>query len=102
LHRRLLFIVVIVLFSVMNLGAALGWVLDARDRRAFFVQLCAPDVGFRAEGKDGSCWLWHFGLEPLRGEMDAPTGTAVQLAALLGIPFARLRACMPDEARPQR
>jgi hypothetical protein len=94
--------VIIVLFSVMNLGAALGWVLDARDRRAFFVQLCAPDVGFRAEGKDGSCWLWHFGLEPLRGEMDAPTGTAVQLAALLGIPFARLRACMPDEARPQR
>jgi hypothetical protein len=81
----------------MNIGAALGWVLDGRDRRAFFAKLCTQDVGFRAEGKDSSCWLWRFTLEPLRGDMDAPTGTAVQLAALLGIPFARLRASLPDE-----
>jgi hypothetical protein len=29
--------------------------------------------------------------------MDAPTGTAVALASLLGVPFVRLRVALPDE-----
>ena len=42
-------------------------------------------------------WLWRFSLDPLSDELDAPTGTAVGICALLGVPFARLRAALPDE-----
>ena len=82
----------------MNLGALVGFVLDARERRAFVAHLQTDTVGFRT-GKDESCWLWRFSLDPLKGDIDTPTGTAVALTALLGIPFARLRTAIPDEAR---
>jgi hypothetical protein len=82
----------------VNLGAAAGFALDARERRAFLARLQADDVGFRT-GKDDSCWLWRFSLDLLQGDIDSPTGTAVALTALLGLPFARLRTAIPDEVR---
>jgi hypothetical protein len=36
-------------------------------------------------------------LHPLLSDLDAPSGTAVALASLLGVPFVRLRAALPDE-----
>jgi hypothetical protein len=69
---RLLFTVICVLFGIMNLGAAVGFLLDARERRAFFAALQHPAVGFRAT--EEGVWIWKFSLEPLRGEIDAPTG----------------------------
>jgi hypothetical protein len=126
---RLLFIVIIVLFGIsaspfltrqppccvrvlarcgaltarrrvcaVNLGAAVGFLLDARERRAFVAHLQTEEVGFRF-GKDDSCWLWRFSLAPLKGDIDSPTGTAVAITALLGLPFARLRTAIPDEVR---
>jgi hypothetical protein len=99
LARRLLFTVVIVLFGIMNLGAAVGFVLDSRQRAHFFERLQAEEVGFRTEGADGATWVWRFALDPLYAEIGAPTGTAVALTALLGLPLARLRAALPDEVR---
>jgi hypothetical protein len=81
----------------VNLGAAVGFALDSRERRSFLEQLTSPDVGFHIS--EGGAWLWRFCLEPLHDEIDAPTGTAVQLTGLLGIPFARLRLALPDEVR---
>ena len=82
----------------MNLGALVGFLLDARERRAFVAHLQTEEMGFRM-GKDGSCWLWRFSLAPLKGNIDAPTGTAVAITGLLGLPFARLRTAIPDEVR---
>jgi hypothetical protein len=103
--RRLLFTVVIVLFGIMNVGAALGFALDARERRAVLARLQLPEAGFRVAqdaegggcGGDAQCWLWSFHLDPLPDELAAPSGSAVRLSEAIGIPFARLRASMPDE-----
>lgn len=96
---RTLLQIVAILFGLMNAGAALGFVLDSRERRAFLRRMQDPEVGFRATAESGA-WLWRFSLEPLRGELDAPTGPAVALSALLGIPVVRLRAALPDEMLP--
>lgn len=92
---KVLFLVVVILFGFMNLGAAAGFALDRRKRLDFFQCMQTPEVGFHV-GPKGE-WLWSFSLDPLRGELDAPTGPAVALSALLGIPLVRLRAALPDE-----
>jgi hypothetical protein len=61
----------------------------------FLDKLFVEEVGFRTD--DDGAWLWRFTLEPLRSEVDTPRGSAVHLTSLLGIPFARLRAALPDE-----
>ena len=92
---KMLFLVVTILFGFMNLGAAAGFALDRRKRIDFIQCMQTNEVGFRM-GPKGE-WLWSFSLDPLRGELDAPTGPAVSLSALLGIPLVRLRAALPDE-----
>ena len=92
---KLLFIVVISLFGVMCVGAVVGFVQDTRDRRAYVTKLQSPDAGFFLSDK--GTWLWRFTLSPLRGEIDAPQGSAVTLAGMLGVPMARLRSALPDE-----
>ena len=92
---KMLFIVVITLFGVMCLGAAVGFAMDMRDRRAYVRRLQDPNVGYCVS--DNGTWLWRFTLSPLRGEIDAPHGSAIALTGLLGIPTARLRAALPDE-----
>jgi hypothetical protein len=109
---RLLFIVVCVLFGGMNLGALYGWILDHRSHRAFLARLQAPEVGFRVvggkveaersiwrlgAGDDGATWLWRFQLRQLRDDIAPPAGPALALCVLMGLPVARLRACLPDE-----
>ena len=41
--------------------------------------------------------IWRFHLEPPEQNLDALSGSGVVLAARLGLPFARLRASIPDE-----
>ena len=82
-------------FLQMNLGAGLGFYLDARDKAAVAARLHDPACGFRVA--DDGTWLWRFGLEPLPDELAPPSGPAVQLSLVLGLPFARLRAALPDE-----
>ena len=81
----------------MNLGAALGYFLDARLRAHVVNRLKTPEAGFSASPDDPDCWVWRLQLDELRDELDAPSGSAVVLSQILGVPFARLRAALPDE-----
>ncbi len=99
---RLLFTVVIVLFGIMNLGAGAGAVMDARARARVMAQLCDERCGFRHADADGRVWLWRFGMDALTAEMGTPSGPGVELSLCFGLPFARLRAAMPDEVRMPR
>jgi hypothetical protein len=94
---RLLFIVIITLFAGMHAGAALAVLVTRRERALFLTRLMHPGVGFRTAKNDADCMLWRFSVEPLAGDIDSPTGPAVELASLLGLPIVRLRACIPDE-----
>jgi hypothetical protein len=91
---KLLFIVVIALFGGMNLGAAVGALMDQRERADVNARLRTAACGFRVL-EDGT-QLWRFALHPLTEELAPPQGPAVQLSLVLGMPFARLRAAMPD------
>ena len=81
----------------MTGGAALGYVLDARARTRTIERLKAPESGFTAVPGDLDCWVWRLQLDALHDELDAPSGTAVVLSEIMGLPFARLRAALPDE-----
>ena len=77
------------------MGAALGSLLDRRERLVYLERLRQPHMGYR-ETENGA-WLWSFSVEPMRDIIDAPVGPAVEICELLGIPFARLRYALPDE-----
>ena len=83
------------LFCLMNVGAGVGFALDARERRGVLAKLQTAELGFRIT-PDGT-WVWRFSVDPLLGEQGVPTGTAVALAELLGVPYSRLRAALPDD-----
>ena len=69
--------------------------MDRRERRQYMERLQQQEMGYRVA--DGGAWLWSFSVEPLQDIIDAPTGPAVEICELLGIPFARLRYALPDE-----
>jgi hypothetical protein len=79
----------------MWLGAAFGIVQDAKMRRSLMHKLQEPRVGFSAT--EEGAWLWRFHLEPVETDLAPPTGPAVELAKIMGLPLARLRAALPDE-----
>ncbi len=81
----------------MNGGAALGYVLDARARLRTVERLKTPEAGFTTAPGDPDCWVWRLQLDELQNDLDAPSGTAVVLSEIMGMPFARLRAALPDE-----
>ncbi len=80
----------------MNIGAGVGFVFDARERADVAKRLHAPGCGFRVVAESG-VHLWRFGVDELPDELAAPTGPAVELSLVFGLPFARLRAALPDE-----
>ena len=92
---KLLFEVVVILFGLLHIGAAVAWVMDSREKKHVAERLLDPACGYRVT-EDGVS-LWRFGLDPLPDEIAAPTGPAIELAAIFGLPMARLRAAMPDE-----
>jgi hypothetical protein len=107
---RTLFIVVLCLTGGTVAGAALGGAQDNLERRRVVLRLCQPELGFCCGAEDSSdtvgfcssgpsLWLWGFQLLPLREGLaiDAPAGSAVALSAVMGLPFVRLRAALPDE-----
>ena len=92
---QLLFVTIVVLFASLHGGAALASAADARSRARTAAQLATPAAGFR-QLPDGT-QLWRFHLVPPRGAVDVPSGSATVLASVFGVPFARLRASLPDE-----
>ena len=113
---KLLFEVVIILFGIsafcffcrclrarliprsrtpVNVGAAIGGMMDRHERKMYVEKLRQPHMGYRVA--EGGAWLWSFSVEPMQDVIDAPVGPAVEICELLGIPFARLRYALPDE-----
>ena len=79
----------------VNIGAAFGGVMDRRERQSYLQRLRQPHMGYRVA--QGGAWLWSFSVDPMHDIIDAPTGPAVEICEMLGIPFARLRFALPDE-----
>ena len=79
----------------VNFGAAVGGAMDRRERQMYLEKLRQPHMGYRV-AEDGA-WVWSFSVDPMHDIIDAPTGPAVEICELLGIPFARLRFALPDE-----
>ena len=91
---KFLFIVVMSLFSVMNVGAIIAFFLDVQERRATIAKLLQPEMGF--DELVGGVWTWRCVQEPLTRAVAAPAGSAMHLASVLGLPFVRLRAAIPE------
>ena len=92
---RVLFVVVVTLFGIMNIGAVVGFVLDTRERKRLVQQLQRPETEFQE--MEGGVWTWTFRQLPLLSPVEAPRGSAPTLAYLMGVPLIRLRMALPDE-----
>ena len=78
----------------MNVGAVIAFVLDVRERRTTLATLQQPHMGFQE--LPGGVWTWRCVQEPLARAVAAPAGSAMHLASVLGLPFVRLRAALPE------
>jgi hypothetical protein len=96
---RFLFTVVIVLFGFMNVGAVIAFFLDAGERRKTLAALQAPAAGF-ALAQPGDVWTWSCTQLPLQRAVEAPRGSAMELASIFGLPLVRLRAALAEELLP--
>ena len=81
------------LFGVMNIGAVVGFGLDARERKRLVEQMQRPETEF-AE-LPGGVWTWTFKQLPLGSPIEAPRGSAPTLAFLMGIPLSACCSCPP-------
>ncbi len=79
----------------MNVGAAFAFYQDMQQRRQQLALLQQPEMGFRAM-PDGGVWTWTAEQPPLARAVQAPHGSAFQLAGAFGLPFVRLRAALPE------
>jgi hypothetical protein len=94
LPRQFLFIVVIVLFGGMNVGAAIAFALDMQERRNTLRRLQEPAAGFAV--LPGDVWTWTCTQLPMLRAVEAPRGSAVTLAGIFGLPLVRLRCALPE------
>ena len=95
---KLLFAVVISLFGIMHLGAAIGIWVDASAHRRTMALLRVPASGFK-EAQNGT-WTWLLDHAAPTRSVEAPHGTAAELTTVLAFPFVRLRAAIPSEMMP--
>jgi len=92
---RFLFMVVLILFGIMHVGAFLGVLVDVSTKRETMKRLCSPLSGFE-ETEDG-VWTWRVQHSAMEKLVEAPRGSAVELASVFCFPFARLRVALPSE-----
>jgi hypothetical protein len=99
--RQELLIIVCVLFAGMHV---IAWVLarlDARDFRRLSALAHSPALGCtRVEDASGeTLWTWRFVQDELvlnTKYVGRVSGSAVECAGLIGLPFARLACAIPD------
>ena len=78
-----------------NVGALIASIMDLGEKRKTLAALQSPECGFQA--LPGGMWTWTCEQEPLTEAVQAPRGSAVALSAVLGLPFVRLRAALPED-----
>jgi hypothetical protein len=110
-NLRFLLAVVLALFLVMHAGVALALAQERTARATLLARLTAPQLGFCARmaekctdgcdadgDADEDVWTWTLSVSECEA---APlAGSAVALAAAIGIPFARLRCAIPEALLP--
>ena len=69
--------------------------MDLSEKRKTLAALQTPECGFRE--LPGGVWTWTCEQEPLSAAVQAPQGSAFALSAIMGLPFVRLRAALPEE-----
>ena len=67
----------------MNVGAVVNFWRDMAERRSTLARLQTPEAGF-CELPDGT-WVWRCVQEPLASAVQAPSGSAVVLAGIIGL-----------------
>lgn len=97
-HLRVLVGVSAGIFAAMHLiaGATVAW--DRAHHRVIVSELKGDTLGFR-EHPSGA-WTWSFAQEPLTADVGLLRGGAVDCARMLGCPFVRLRAAIPEDLLP--
>ena len=78
-----------------NVGAIIAFVMDVRERKNTLQLLQQRAMGF-TEHEDGA-WTWTCVQKEMRRPVEAPSGSAMNLASVFGLPFVRLRAALPEE-----
>ena len=69
--------------------------MDVGEKRRTLAALQSPECGFQA--LPGGVWTWSCEQEPLTEAVQAPRGSAFALSAVMGLPFVRLRAALPED-----
>ena len=101
---RVFLLMICGLFGGMHLGAFFAWMLDRRDLHKTLKLLMMPPgphyCGFKAMGSE-EAWTWRLLQLGVNGADDVyqVTGSLVQAARVIGLPVARLRMAIPEEAR---
>ncbi len=90
---RLLVAVVCILFGVMHCGALLLSRRDAVEQRNALRTMMSPECGCSLV--DGSP-VWRLKQEPFVSDSDVVHGSAVVVAGIMGVPFVRLAAAVPE------
>jgi hypothetical protein len=95
---RMLFGVVIGLFGLMHVGALVGRVQDGTEQSSTMAQLRSRSLGFAAQ--KGGAWAWRCTQDAVSAERQGNSGSLVELARLIGMPYIRLRAAIPEALLP--
>ena len=69
--------------------------MDLGEKRKTLAALQSPECGFQA--LPGGVWTWTCEQDPLTEAVQAPRGSAFALSAVMGLPFVRLRAALPED-----
>lgn len=94
---RVLALVTFVAFGLMNALAGVFLLLDNRERKRLVLNIKREALGFRSPVP--GAWLWDVHQVPVTTEVGRLTGPAVELCAIVGIPFCRFRAAIPEARR---
>jgi hypothetical protein len=95
---RMLFGVVIGLFGLMHVGALVGRVQDGVEQSASLAHLRSRSLGFTAQ--KGGAWTWRCTQDAVSAHGHGTRGSLVELARLIGMPYIRLRAALPEALLP--
>lgn len=87
--------IVLILFAVMHLGAAIGSLQSAVTKRRIAAKVKTEQFAFK-EHDDGA-WTWRLIVEPLDEEKGVPDGNLLHFCNLVGIPPSRLKGALPEE-----
>lgn len=102
-HLKAFLIIISALFFLMHVGAALAFARDVYDARVVVKRIKDPSCGFEPMGEGsaeggagGAVWTWLLYQDKLEGDAFCVQGPIVNACGVIGLPFSRLRASIPE------